>query len=334
MSLGDLLDRGADSRKVMDLLMRLRARRRQGGQVHVLLGNHEAMNILGDLRYVEAGEYAAYGDLESPAERAELRQAWETANGADPAQPSTRSFRPGISAIARLFRPGPVRPMAAVAARSDLLNETLYMHAGPSNALRGMTLQELNLRYRTALTDHLELAARLEQAELLQAGDEYHDRPELAKDRLAAIAAAAAAQPDPALSDAASACRGRQPAPCSRRKVPTGTAEPRCATRRRKPTYCCLVATVRCHEARRRPHADAKSARSHPLRRPRHQARAGMNRAAYKGRAAALVLDGPEPRPLRRRNRRQPLEPEGLFVAPNELDDARSWRRCVTVRSR
>jgi hypothetical protein len=60
VSLGDLLDRGADSRKVMDLLMRLQGEARAaGGQVHVVLGNHEAMNLLGDLRDVDVGEFAA-----------------------------------------------------------------------------------------------------------------------------------------------------------------------------------------------------------------------------------------------------------------------------------
>src|SRR5687767_4830327 len=192
VSTGDLLDRGADSRKVMDLLMRLQGEAKAaGGQVHVLLGNHEAMNILGDLRYVDAGEYASYADLESPAERAELRQAWETANGAGSGAAFDQKFPPGYFGHRAALSPqGKYGQWLLSLPVAIVLNDTLYMHAGPSNALRGMSLQDLNLRYRTALTDYLDLAGRLQQAKLLQAGDEYHDRPQLAKDRLAADAAA------------------------------------------------------------------------------------------------------------------------------------------------
>ncbi len=63
---GDMLDRGPDSRKVMDLLMRLEGEAsKTGGRVHVLIGNHEAMNIYGDLRYVSAGDYASFTDGDS-----------------------------------------------------------------------------------------------------------------------------------------------------------------------------------------------------------------------------------------------------------------------------
>jgi hypothetical protein len=58
---GDVPDRGPDSRKAMDLLMKLEGQaKKSNGYVHALIGNHEAMNVYGDLRYVHPGEYAAF----------------------------------------------------------------------------------------------------------------------------------------------------------------------------------------------------------------------------------------------------------------------------------
>ncbi len=65
---GDLLDRGPDSRAVMDLLMRLEKQAPlQGGAVHCLIGNHEAMNLTGDYRYVSEGEAASHGGMKQLA---------------------------------------------------------------------------------------------------------------------------------------------------------------------------------------------------------------------------------------------------------------------------
>lgn len=65
IQLGDVPDRGPDTRKVMDLLMNLEEQApKAGGTVHALIGNHEIMNMCGDLRYVTAGEYEAFGGQE------------------------------------------------------------------------------------------------------------------------------------------------------------------------------------------------------------------------------------------------------------------------------
>ena len=69
---GDIVDRGKDSRKVIELLRRLeREARSAGGQVIALTGNHEFMRLAGDWRYVSAGEYDAFRDGSSN----ELREA-------------------------------------------------------------------------------------------------------------------------------------------------------------------------------------------------------------------------------------------------------------------
>jgi hypothetical protein len=69
VQVGDLLDRGPKPRDVMDLMISLEKEApKAGGRVVSLLGNHEMMNIMGDLRYVTAENYAAYADSNS-AER-------------------------------------------------------------------------------------------------------------------------------------------------------------------------------------------------------------------------------------------------------------------------
>ena len=73
VQLGDVTDRGPDSLKIVRSLQQLQAEApKAGGRVIVVLGNHEAMNLLGDNRYTTPGEYAAFVDNRSVARREKL----------------------------------------------------------------------------------------------------------------------------------------------------------------------------------------------------------------------------------------------------------------------
>ncbi len=68
VQLGDSIDRGPDDRRVLELLMRLESEARAaGGDAIALLGNHEVMNLHGDLRYVSRQTYASFAEPGSPA---------------------------------------------------------------------------------------------------------------------------------------------------------------------------------------------------------------------------------------------------------------------------
>lgn len=73
VQLGDVPDRAPDTRRIMDLLMKLEPQaRRAGGYVHALIGNHEVMNMEGDLRYTTPEEFAAFATRDS----AEIRDRY------------------------------------------------------------------------------------------------------------------------------------------------------------------------------------------------------------------------------------------------------------------
>ncbi len=73
---GDVPDRGPDSLRIIRDLMRLQTEAaRAGGRVVPLVGNHEAMNVTDDLRYVHPGEYAAFADRGSSRRRRQVFDA-------------------------------------------------------------------------------------------------------------------------------------------------------------------------------------------------------------------------------------------------------------------
>ncbi len=136
VSLGDLTDRGPGTREVLDLIMRLqREADEAGGRFHVVLGNHEAMNLLGDLRYVPAAEYAAFSPEESAALRAEAFAAFAAADaGRDTATARAQfdaTYPPGFFARRAAFSAqGRYGAWLASLPAIVVINDTAFVHGG------------------------------------------------------------------------------------------------------------------------------------------------------------------------------------------------------------
>jgi len=149
VSTGDLIDRGPGSRQVLDLMMRLQTEAQAaGGMLHVTIGNHEALNLLGDLRYVTPAEFGAY--------KAE-----------DPAQLPDNTHPPGFYGKRAAFAPdGQYGRWLLSLPVAIIINDTLFMHGGPSSVLAGLSIEQINQRYRAALSSVVSLpdAGRLDAA--------------------------------------------------------------------------------------------------------------------------------------------------------------------------
>jgi hypothetical protein len=77
VQVGDMVDRGPKSRECLDLLMDLeRQAPQQNGKVVPLLGNHEVMTMMGDLRYASAEDYQGFATPQSEKVRQQAYQEY------------------------------------------------------------------------------------------------------------------------------------------------------------------------------------------------------------------------------------------------------------------
>src|SRR5438105_6348655 len=146
---GDVLDRGPDSRKAMDLLMRLEKQAAEaGGYVHALIGNHEAMNVYGDLRYVSPGEYAAFRDENSEKTRDAARQKER------PSDPAHWDTQHPLGYFEHRQMMGPDGYYGKWMASHDTvikINDSLFLHGGISAKYASMKIKDINQRVREEL---------------------------------------------------------------------------------------------------------------------------------------------------------------------------------------
>ena len=162
VQVGDLIDRGPSMRATLDFVMALEAAApKQGGRVVALLGNHESLNLAGDLRYVTPANFAEFADAESEKRREEawlevrdLRRrrakalgAPEPPDGPDAKKTWLAAHPPGYLEHREAFGPRGVygrwlrsRPAVFVA------QDTAFLHGGLSTAMAAVSLEQLNRR--------------------------------------------------------------------------------------------------------------------------------------------------------------------------------------------
>jgi hypothetical protein len=123
---GDQFDRGDGELAILDLLERLaNAAVVAGGAVHVLNGNHEFLNVKGNMRYVTPGGFAAFRALPG----LELSRA-DVASFPENERPRRAAFAPGGPVARRLARRNVV----------VIVGDTVFVHGGllPATVIYGL----------------------------------------------------------------------------------------------------------------------------------------------------------------------------------------------------
>jgi hypothetical protein len=162
---GDAVDRGPNGREIIEDLMRLQKEAaRSQGQLIAMIGNHEAMNLTGDLRYVSADDYAEYADRQSSVRRENVYNLNKAI-----IEKNYREKDPQMSGEAikkawlETYPLGRIEHQIAWSDRGDigrwvvknpvlvLLDGTLFVHGGISPAYQTLSLADINARAAAAL---------------------------------------------------------------------------------------------------------------------------------------------------------------------------------------
>ncbi len=184
---GDILDRGPRSRAAMDLLMRVeRQAEAAGGMVHVLIGNHEAMNLVGDLRYVARAEFEAFADEETGEERDKWLAEYAKRKGVDIdisdelRREFDERYPDGFFAHRRAFAADGqygawllAKPVVVV------VNGTAFVHGGLSPMIADIGLEGVNGTLAGELQQYVENLERLNESGVLTPMDNFYQHPRI-----------------------------------------------------------------------------------------------------------------------------------------------------------
>ena len=157
VQVGDIVDRGDDSRRVLDFLRRLeRDAQKAGGRAHILLGNHEAARMLGDLRLTTAGEYAAFAAVDSAKTREQYLKTLNLPTAAEREQ-ALQQMPLGFVEMRQAFgRDGEYGRWLRQLPATIKIDGFMFAHGGISPAVAPMGCAAINEQVRRELTSDLD----------------------------------------------------------------------------------------------------------------------------------------------------------------------------------
>ncbi len=172
VQVGDVPDRAPDTRKIVDLLIKLEPQaKRAGGYVHALIGDHETMNMEYDLRYTTPGEFAAFADKDSPRRRDAYYARVLEALKAQPPATGAPVFDAAYRARFDVEHPlGWVEHQLAWSAQGVYgrwvmthsavirIDDAIYMHGGLGPEYAGFDIEVMNRAVITAVMHKPEVA--------------------------------------------------------------------------------------------------------------------------------------------------------------------------------
>ena len=143
VQVGDVLDRGDDEIGILILLQKLgKEARKVGGDVFVLNGNHEILNISGDFRYVSRGAFhesmrfsdhlvKLFGKDAVPGRRRRRRSSSTEEDGEEEEEEEMDEWRKQTTARVGLFSPGgPLAQQLSMHHTVLIVNDTVFAHGG------------------------------------------------------------------------------------------------------------------------------------------------------------------------------------------------------------
>jgi hypothetical protein len=166
---GDFVDRGDHTAQVLDLLMDLEPQaRKAGGRLHALIGNHEAMDLYGDLRYVTKDDFAGFQRPNSKELRdRQMSKAWDDLKRQGEVPKDEAAWRKkfqdehplGWVEHGLAFQPDGkygkwLRQLNAIVK----INDAIFVHGGISQKYSALSRSEINSTVRQELSDFTKLA--------------------------------------------------------------------------------------------------------------------------------------------------------------------------------